>query len=370
MGFEDLPTFPQGGVARSESGNQGIPPEAFQQALVDTGVRLIADSKRPEDSPAIQAALGAEVDTLLGQIPGHGQPPGPAYEAPAGSPPTDTAPQSPASLGPVSPDRIRQILEKYSGDPGELAKAYAHTDAARTRAQQDRAMELTALRSTVENLQQEIAGLRNVAENIGSDLDDAPGDETASLGGSPEQAEAFFKNPVPILENVVSKVVRDHLLAYTDAQSRINQEQSFEEYRQAKDPEVEQMRPFMEEVYMEDRDLFEALEPRRSLDLLLRRSHERQEALRGRLFFEEMRTLTGGGPQMAAAPATPGTTGALPSSGTGMGRVINNSPAPAGNWSNTRNMDSLWKSRSDGVEEMSALTRVLKERGFGEDIPI
>jgi hypothetical protein len=33
-------------------------------------------------------------------------------------------------------------------------------------------------------------------------------------------------------------------------------------------------------------------------------------------------------------------------------------------------MESLWKSRSDSVDEMSALTRVLKERGFGEDTPI
>jgi len=362
MGFDDLPTFPQGGVARSESGNQGIPPESFQQALVDTGVRLIADSKRPEDSPAIQAALGAEVDTLLGQIPGQGQPPGSApILAPAGPPLADTAPaSSPSPLGPVSPERIRQILEKYSGDPGELAKAYAHTDAARTRAQQDRAMELTSLRSTVEDLQQEIAGLRNAAENIGVPTDTG---QDPAAGSSTEEAEAFFKNPIPMMENVLGKVVRDHLLAYTDAQSRLNQEKSFEDYRQEKNQEIEKMRPFMDAIYMEDRDLFEALEPKRSLDLLLRRAHEREEALRGRLFLEEMRSLSGGG-------APPATTGALPSSGTGMGRVVNSSPAPTGNWSNTRNMDSLWKSRSDGVDEMSALTRVLKERGFGEDIPI
>jgi hypothetical protein len=33
-------------------------------------------------------------------------------------------------------------------------------------------------------------------------------------------------------------------------------------------------------------------------------------------------------------------------------------------------MNRLWRSRSDSREEMRAVTDILKERGFGEDIPI
>lgn len=384
MGFNELPDFPQGGVARAESGNQGIPPERFQQALLDQGIRLIADSKRPEDTPAVQAALGAEVDTLVAQM-GHAPLPGsnqtqqapqtvPGYQetqsqgqqAPAQA---DTARPSPQPPREFTQEAILRAMQKYES-PEELAKAYLHTDAARTQAQQERAQELRGLRSTVENLQSEIRGLRSMAENIGS----APSNTTEAdptAGMTQEQAEAFWRNPLPQIRQTVDSVVRDHLLAYTDATAQYQKGVDFDQYRQQKAQEIAQMRPFLDQVYMEDTDLFESLEPKRSLDLLLKRAHERQDALRGRLFYEEMRQLQGGGNGNPGIPANaaPGQTGALPSQGSGMSRVVQQEPAPGGNWSNTRNMDRLWKSRSDSVDEMSAITDILKERGFG-DIPI
>jgi hypothetical protein len=39
-------------------------------------------------------------------------------------------------------------------------------------------------------------------------------------------------------------------------------------------------------------------------------------------------------------------------------------------YSQTPAMNNLWRSRSDSREEMKAITDILKERGFGEDIPI
>lgn len=376
MGFDDLPNFPQGGIARSESGNQGIPPERFQQALLDQGVRLIADSKRPEDTPAVQEALGTAVDTLLQQM---GQAPPPALpsmapaspDTPRPAPaPADTARStSPEPFGPITPERIQRALEKYSS-PEELAKAYLHTDAARTRAQQERSHELNSLRSTVENLQQEIANFRGATQNL------RPAGSSSVPEGAPassmtqEEAEAFWRNPAKMKE-WMSEVVRDHLMAYTDAQAQYQQEVSFEQYRKQKAEEIQALKPFMDEIYMEDRNVFESLEQKVALDLLLKRAHEREEAVRGRLFYEEMRTMTGanGAPTPGIPNAAPGTTGSLPSSGTGMSR-LQQSQTPQGDWSRTKNMDRLWKSRSDSVDEMSALTDILKERGFAEDIPI
>ena len=382
MGFDDLPNFPQGGIGRAESGNQGIPPERFQQALLDQGVRLIADSKRPEDTPAVQEALGASVDALLQQM-GHALPPAPsnapmapaapdtqqaASYAPA---PADTAARSPEPSGPITPDRIRRALEKYSS-PEELAKAYLHTDAARTRAQQDRSHELSSLRSTVETLSQEISSLRTAAQNMqpGQHPGSTPANPTASM--TQEEAEDFWRNPAK-MKDWMSEVVRDHLMAYTDAQAQHQQEVSFEEYRRQKASEIQALRPFMDEVYQEDRNVFESLNQKTALELLLKRAREREEAVRGRLFYEEMRTMTGGNgaPTPGIPNAAPGTTGSLPNVGSGMSRVHNaqNTP-PGGDWSKTRSMDRLWKSRSDSTDEMSAITDILKERGFGEDILI
>lgn len=383
MGFDQLPEFPQGGIARAESGNQGIPPESFQQALLDQGINLIA--KRPEDSPAVQAALTSEVDTVLDQM---GIAPSPAsqqqaqaparpdtpppFAAPAPQQRADTArPGTDIPIGPITPEAIQRVMQKFK-DPTELAKAYAHSQSKMTRTQQERAVELNALRSTVESLQQEISALRNAAENIG--VTRAAGQTAASFESASEDPEAFFKDPVgvlgPVIEKTVSQVVRDHLMAYTDAQTRYQQETSFEEYRASKAQEIERLRPFLDQVYMEDQAIFERLDPRSSLDLLLKRGQERQDALRGQLFFEEMRNLTGAAPQGTPANAAPGQTGALPQAGAGVSRMQQSQVPAGGNWSNTQNMNRLWKTRSDSVDEMAALTEVLKERGFGNDVPI
>lgn len=370
MGFEDLPTFPQGGVARAENGNQGIPPDTFQTALHDAGSTLLTSNKRPEDSPAVQAALGAAVDTLTQQLGLTAQPaaqPTPAYVpdtsqsqgfgAPAPGP-------SSANSGDLS-ERIRRVMEKYSS-PEEIAKAYVHTDAARTQAQQQRAGEIAALRGQIERLEQLLIE-RNAAPAYAPQQH--PGNGQPTGPGSPvsqsRDPEEFFKDPYGNIGRLMDETITRHLSAYSEAQARLLEAQQFDRMRGEREKEIAELKPFMDEIYVKDRDLYEALPQDRALNLLLERARDRKEAFRARTYHQEISQILGG--QGIPANAAPGQTGALPSGG----GVARRTTEPAnGNWSNTPAMDRLWKSRSDGIDEMRAVTDILRERGFHENTPI
>ncbi len=367
MGFNDLPEFPQGGVARTENGNQGIPPESFQQALQDAGSSLITSTKRPEDNPAVQAALAAEVDALsrgMGFAPQPAAPPAPGQpETPAAQArmPQPGAPTSPPRPPDDLSDRIRRVMEKYSSTE-ELAKAYIHTDAARTRSEQMRASEIAALRGELQMLRSEL-NPRNAAPPYA-----APAAASPAPGMPPgpvEDPEEFFKNPAANIRNLVNDVVTTHLSAYNEAQRQFVEQQQFDRLRSQMQKDIDRLRPFMDEIYAKDRDLYDALPQDRALTLLVERAHDREEAYRARAYHQEITQILGGNgtPAPGAAPVQ---TGALPSGN--VGRRVET--PPSGNWSNTPNFNRLWKSRSDSVDEMGAITDILKERGFGEDIPI
>lgn len=375
MPFETLPTFPQGGVARADSGNLGIPPESFQQALHDAGSTLITSTKRPEDSPAVQAALGAEVDRLIQQgVQPPAAPTGPAPSETPGAPnPPAGTPPAPATSGDLS-ERIRKVMEKYSS-PEEIAKAYVHTDAARTRAQQERAYLERQQAQSIAALGEEIGNIRAMLESRNAGGQSGMQGPGAGYGGaSPTQAqdygnedpEAFFKNPRPIIRDVVNDVVTSHMSAYAEAQRRIAEAQRFDELRKNMQQDIEQLRPFMDEVYVEDREIYDSLPPDRALPLLVKRAKDRKEAYKARAYHQEITALLGGN-GTPASNAAPGQSGALPSPGSAMRRP---EPAQGGDWSNTPTFNRLWKSRSDSVDEMKVVTDILRERGVGEDIPI
>jgi len=375
MGFDQLPEFPNGREVTAESAVPGIPPESFTQALRDSGTQLIESTKRPEDAPAVQAALQAEVDTLAGQL-GHEQPPV-APTAPAPPPDTSQVPQgapAPPTAGPSSPgtppddmaDRIRRVLEKYSS-PEELAKAYVHTDAARTRSQQDRSSDISALRSELSTLRSEVsqryADTRDMFQRSGPERVPSTPQETSEI---PDEAEEFFKKPKQNIGRLVDEVVQRHLTAYNEAQRINNDEQKFVRLREQQSADIERLRPIMNDMYYQEQDLYESLPKDRSLNLLLQRAKERDEALRARQFYSEIKDSIGPNGTPAEPNAAPGTTGALPQGMPGR-RAAQTTPS---DWSNTQNFNKLWKTRSDSTEEMKSITEILKERGFGEDIPI
>jgi len=360
MPFSNLPEFPQGGVARAESGNQGIPPEAFQTALQDAGSSLLTSSKRPEDAPAVQAALGAEVDVLSQQL---GFAPSPGQATPA-QPDTSQGPAAPLSQPPTGDlrERIARVMEKYSS-PEELAKAYVHTDAARTQAQQQRAQEIAALRN-------ELADVRSLLST--QRYAPAPGQPAQAPGPSPsgsEDPEEFFKTPAQrianIVEDVTNRVVTRHLTAYNEAQRQYMEAQQFDSARANLGKEIEELRPFMDELYLKHRAIYDGMPQVEALNLLVENARDRKEAYRARAYHQEISQILGG--NGTPANAAPGQTGALPG-GTAGRRVDANQPVA--NWSDTPAFNRLWKARSDSVDEMRAVTDILKERKFGEDVPI
>lgn len=386
MGFADLPDFPQGGAARAENGNQGIPPEAFQQGLADSGYDVLT-TRKPEDIPEVRAVLDAEVDTLSRAM-GHPSPPSASPQAPAlpqqtGMPPapvpqrTDTAPAdygADLSKRPLE-ERIQGVMSKYGGNFEKLAAAHVHADAQRGRALQEAA-----------GYRGEIAALREQANRIEAMLSrgipatptyTAAGGPTATPAGGESRitGEEFLSNPGVFIDRVVDrvtakteKVVQDHLLAYSDAQRRVMEDNRLRELRQQNQAEIERLAPIMDELYARDRDIYDSLPQTRSFGLILERARERQAAIDATNYHREIQEAFGGN-GTPAPNAAPGTSGALPSGGTGNGR------RPATNrgitdYSNTPAMNRLWRSRSDSREEMRAITDILKERGFGEDLPI
>lgn len=382
MGFNELPDFPQGGAARAENGNQGIPPEAFQQGLDDQGFGVLT-SRKPEDIPEVRAVLDGEVDALSRAMGHQGQPPAaPQAPAPAGQtgmPPqapvpqrTDTAPPQGADLSkrPLE-ERIEVIRAKYGQNFEKLAEAHVHADAARSRAQQETA-----------RYGNEIAALRDQNNRILSMLEQGtpaapqyrrPDTPTPATGAvNPVTGEEFLQNPEPIIERIVSrvtdKVVQSHLLAYSDAQRRVMEDQKLRDLQAQNKAEIEKLSPLMDDIYFRDKDLYDSIPQSRSFNMILDRARDRQAAIDAANYHREITEALGGTNGTPAPNAAPGQFGALPSGGTGAGRRPNTGAIT--DYSRTPAMERLWRSRSDSREEMKAITDILKERQFGEDIPI
>lgn len=368
----DLPEFNNGGEITSRHGVAGIPPENFQQALRDTGSDLIESTKRPEDSSVVQAALASEVDTLARQL-GHHPPPDLGQQVPRQDTPAayqqaaPQAPPSPATPGTLE-DRIRRVMEKYSS-PEELAKAYDHAQRAVTQVGQSRSREVSDLRMENARLENELQQARmqqtyQRRPEPTEEADDMPTGHTS--GAVPEDPEKFFQKPAKNFSELMRGVIRDEIAQMNEAQRIAAEEAEFEEKRQENADRIEALRPVMNQIYQQDIDLYEALPKDRALDLLLERATERYEAMRARTFFDDLRKETGiGGTPANAAPQQ---TGALPT-GSGSGRRPGGSQAVS-DWSQTPNFNRLWKARSESVEEDRAITSILRERGFGEDIPL
>lgn len=389
MGFADLPEFPQGGAARAESGSLGIPPEAFQQGLEDSGYGVLT-SRKPEDIPEVRAVLDAEVDTLSRAMGHQGQPspqepasapqPGQTGQPPQAPAPqrTDTAPQgADLSKRPLE-ERIHSVMQKYGGNFEKLAEAHIHADAARTRAQQQAAGyrdEIPALRDQMNRIEGILTQGRPAAPQYRQ-----PGqpDTTTPTGGdTPISGEEFLANPGLIVERIVArvtdqtnKVVQNHLLAYSDAQRRVMEDQRLNDLRNQNQAEIAKLAPIMDDIYVRDRDLYDSLPQSRSFNMILDRARDRQAAIDAANYHREITEAFGGNGTPAVPNAAPGQNGSLPSAGTGAGRRPQALGQGITDYSNTPAMNRLWRSRSDSREEMRAVTDILKERGFGENIPI
>jgi hypothetical protein len=274
-------------------------------------------------------------------------------------------------------DRIRAVQQKYGGSFEKAAEALVHSEAARTRAQQDRSGDIAALRNEFRESTSRLEGLI-LGQGRPASPAMRPGNGQVGYGavpgnpgnGVPTVDPALFQNDPatavamvvgPIVEETVARYGRAQIDALAQRDLRIKQEQWQTQQRDR----LQKLRPLMEQIYSEKPHLYEHLHPQHRDELLFEAAQDRAKALQGQAFYAEIEALgldgTPGG-----SPAPP-QTGALPgSAGAGARRP---GPAPTGDWGNTRNMNRLWRSTTE-TDEMRAATDILKERGFGEQIPL
>jgi hypothetical protein len=373
MPFDSLPNFPEGGVGRSSDGTGGIPPDSIRQALQGTGQDLITGTIRPEDTPAVQAVIGSEVDTIL-RSQGQLAPPSQPGQAPSqqdtarlhqvpGFPDTTTSPAVPS--GDLE-DRIRKVMQKYNQNPEEIAKALVYSNKARTETSQD----LSGLTRTVSSLASEVQNLRSSFANppqqgyrqsTGYDQPSEPVTTTPQVDG-----DTFLRDPVgvlsPVIEQITNRVMKENILAYSDAQRQVERQQKFENLRRQNQQEEAILSPIMDQIYQENPGVYARIGSDEAYVMLLSQARDRVRGMKGEAFLQEIQEQFGGNGQ----PIPGQTGGALPRPGAPTARVAPGTPT---SWSETQAFNRLWKSQTP-LDEDRALQDILRERQFGDDIKL
>lgn len=399
MGFDDLPEFPQGGAARAENGNQGIPPEQFRAALHASGVGVIAPNPRPEDAPAVREVMIREADLLAERLRISDQPSQPPMAAPQAPVNRTDTPQAPsqaagAPAGPPSAppdganlqkrsleDRLADVHGKYRGDFGALAEAYIHSQAQATRASMGVGnREYDGRLQRIEEVLAQLPGVIAASVQAGGghtqpgngNGNGANGARTAQPGAAPFTAEEFFQNPA-VMARLIDERLQVHLNAFGEAQARqtaqATEAREFDDFYRSNGQKIEQLRPVMDMIFRENPQLYAGLSRKQAHSLLMERAEERVESFRGRMYHRQMEEYFG---QNGGAMAPPGSSGTLPPAGAprtaGGNGVAGGAGAPV-NWSQTPNMHKIWGVKSDSLEEEELLRQVLKERGHWENTP-
>jgi len=377
----ELPQFNPDGTG--PQGTAGIPPDEIRQALREVagnpnaGTELITGSMKPEDTAGAQAILAAETSRILGDL-GVTQEQATPQQTPATQPDTSQqqppavqqqAPSSePAAAVPAGSDlesRISAVREKYKGNVDEIAKAYIHTDAARTRAQQNL--------STVES--QVLRELGEVKAQLASfapkPTPEPPLFQTFPKDTSPTPQATPQPQPQPGDEDFYSQMrkmmreeIQTNLIALKQAEIRQRRDEEFQKQVKATEGEVQRLRPIIVSLYNEDRELYDSLPPEAQHRLLLKNAKDREMALAGYEIYNEVMGNPPGNGQVRQAPG-PGAS--LPSQGATTRSIATPTPAN-GDYSRTQNMKQLWRSTDGSVDEERVMMNVFKERGVGEDI--
>jgi hypothetical protein len=374
----ELPQF--NSQATGPQGTAGIPPERFQEALQRRGVDLIGANMRPEDSQAVQAVLDQEAAALQAQQQPHQnvapQAPVIAPDTPQGTPPAPRATPQDDLMG-----RIATVREKYQTFD-ELAKAHVHATAGMTQAQQERNGEIATLSREIAGLKAQIAMATAPTPQRQPSYEDAfqppqgqPGPQQARTQppqGHPQPGQAasgFWDNPEGVIEGIVQRQVQSNLIAMKEAEARMDRTKRFEDEKRTNAADITRLQPRIQQLYGEFSDVYDSMPADRALALALKTARAEEAADAGRWLYSQM---PGGALPNAGNTAPDGNgvpLGALPGGGSS-GRQVTPPGPPQGNWGNTVGMKQLWNSGDGSVNETRALTEVLRERGFGEDVKI
>ena len=116
----------------------------------------------------------------------------------------------------------------------------------------------------------------------------------------------------------------------------------------------------MDELYTEDKAVYDSLPKDMALNKLLKDARTKDIANKG---IEVYHWAVNGGLGPTTAPPSPTSGASIPSGG---GTRMAGNPVNNGNYSKTEGMKRLWKVAGGGTDEDMALMQVLKERGFYE----
>jgi hypothetical protein len=258
-------------------------------------------------------------------------------------------------------------MQKYGENPEEIAKALVYSNKARTEATQD-----------VSGVARQVAQLANDFQNFRQNFATTPPanpayrqatgyhDPTEPNSTPPIDADAFLRNPIgvlgPAIEEITNRVMKENILAYSEAQRQFNKQQRFEQLRAQNSREEAILSPIMDQIYQEMPQIYNRIGQDEAYELLMQQARDRLRGMKGEAFLQEIQQEFGGN----GAPIPGQTGGALPRPGVPTARVQPGAPA---NWSETQAFNRLWKSQTP-LEEDRALQAILRERNFGEDIPI
>jgi len=375
----ELPDFDPSG--KGPQGTGGIPPESMRQGLQEvaqnpnSGVDLITGSLRVEDTPGVQRVLDNEAQRVLSEL---GVLP-PQQVATAQAPVTPETPaftqppvqqqapvSGPAATAPSSDDlaaRIARVKEKYGGNVDEIAKAYVHTDAARTRTQQGAASlesrilaELSEMRTMFTQRQPEPPTMRDFLKET------APPPPVSVPQPTGDDADFYTR-----VEGIVNKAVQTNLIALKEAEISQKRQEAFQKQLDDSRSEATRLKPIILGIYNEDRALYDSLPSDAQYRLLLKNAKDREMALTGLEIYNE---VMGNGTRPGHVGVQPAPTqgASLPSPGSAA-RIINAPVTPPnGNWGATPGMKDLWSSADGSVDETRKLMRVLAERGIGDHL--
>ena len=364
----DLPMFNSEGDGPQGIGN--ISPENFRGNLTPADMDLLNATSSPLDSPAVQQSLDRHIEATMspsGVMTPLEESRQTAAVAPETPPTTPAQPSTQAAPPEGFEGKLRSVYDKYGNDYNELAKAYLNINR-------------TSLQTNQENsdLRREMSEMKQLL------VDMASGNRPAYQNANQPQAEPvpltpddFYRDPIA----TTSKIISDQLVGFAQAlESQRVSEQRENEFRRSvttRQTEIERLSPIMEDIAGKRPELYRALPRETALDLLIEQARDREAAMKGTSQLAEVYQSMGWQPQAAPAPQTyqpsptlgaggiagggsPSTRAALPPTPGGQG--------VAGQQSNA--LRRIMSSVPDTFSEDRALGDYLKERGFGEHIPI
>jgi hypothetical protein len=217
------------------------------------------------------------------------------------------------------------------------------------------------------------------------DMSSGNGAEYSSAGQAqgttaPLTPDDFYRDPI----TTTSKIISEQLVGFAQAlESQRVKEQREMQFRQSveqRQTEIQRLSPIMEEIASKRPELYRALPRETALDLLLEQARDREAAFRGTSQLSEVYQSMGWQPQ-ASQPMAPAAPAYQPSSTLGAVGISGGSPStravtqqrPGGAnvaGQPTDGMRRLMSSIPDTYGEDRAINAILKERGFGEHIPI